>query len=224
MSDEHLRELERRWRASGTVADESAFLAERMRTGQLAPEQVHTLAEMGYPAAMIVIGVTQEWPAQQRLTETLFDLGPQSFCRAILIVLGRLCLELDLTHPPAVVATLIESARAWLASPTAEHAARAGHEARLCSAQVVEFDEFGLAVAQAPGLLGRLYELAALLGDTIHVGDNGVDFYAFLVQYREEHACLRDEPIRALLREKLVPWLLGYSDPLNIDTQKAGTS
>ena len=216
MSDEDLRELERRWRASGTVDDEAAYLAERLRAGELSAEQVETLAELGYPAGMIVLGKDQEWLAQQRLSETLFDLGPQSLSRAILIILGRLCLEADLIQPPAIVARLIEAVRAWLASPTREHAALAGHEAHLCSAEAVQLDPFGQVVSYTPGILGRVYDLAGILGNNIEVGDDGVGVYAFLIQSRDEYPCLQDQPIRALLCEKLVPWFLGYSDPLNI--------
>ena len=44
MSDSRVRELERAWRASGREADEVAWLRERVRAGELAPERLELAA------------------------------------------------------------------------------------------------------------------------------------------------------------------------------------
>lgn len=51
MSDEHLRELERRWKETGTVEDEAAWLKERVRVGDLTQERLELAAYLGHEAA-----------------------------------------------------------------------------------------------------------------------------------------------------------------------------
>ena len=44
MSDQRLRELERRWKESGSPDDEAAYLLERVRVGDLTRERLHLAA------------------------------------------------------------------------------------------------------------------------------------------------------------------------------------
>lgn len=59
MSDERVRELERRWRESGTVEDEAAYLRERVRVGDLSQERLELAALVGHKAAVDVVGEEQ---------------------------------------------------------------------------------------------------------------------------------------------------------------------
>jgi hypothetical protein len=52
MSDADLRELERRWRRTGSVEDEAAYLRDLARTGGLAIERLELASLCGHPAAM----------------------------------------------------------------------------------------------------------------------------------------------------------------------------
>ncbi len=54
MSDDRLRELERRWRASGALDDEVALVHERLRAGALDEARVRLAAGLGVPAAAAV--------------------------------------------------------------------------------------------------------------------------------------------------------------------------
>lgn len=56
MSDAKLRELERRWRETGSVDDEAAYLSERVRTGDLRREHLELAALCGSEAARQVVG------------------------------------------------------------------------------------------------------------------------------------------------------------------------
>jgi len=56
MSDEALRELERRWRASGAVEDEAAWLAARLRVGAQNASALRLRALLGEPAARLALG------------------------------------------------------------------------------------------------------------------------------------------------------------------------
>jgi hypothetical protein len=53
VSDERVRELERRWRETGVVEDEAALLRERVRAGVLAGERVALAAYLGHEAARV---------------------------------------------------------------------------------------------------------------------------------------------------------------------------
>ncbi|MGE0708062.1 MAG: hypothetical protein AB7T09_08645 [Planctomycetota bacterium] len=56
MSDEHLRELERRWKLSGAVEDEAALLRANVRAGSLSESDLELAAYLGHEAAGRVIG------------------------------------------------------------------------------------------------------------------------------------------------------------------------
>jgi hypothetical protein len=57
MSDTKLRALERRWKETGTVEDETAYLQERVRAGTLSQETLERAARCGHAAAILVAGV-----------------------------------------------------------------------------------------------------------------------------------------------------------------------
>ena len=56
MSDARLRELERRWRESGSVEDEAAYLRERVRVGDLRQDRLELAAYCGHEAAARISG------------------------------------------------------------------------------------------------------------------------------------------------------------------------
>lgn len=60
MFDTGLRDLERRWMATGNVDDERRFLAERVRQGQLSNRVLLRAALFGSPAALLAIGGSPE--------------------------------------------------------------------------------------------------------------------------------------------------------------------
>ena len=55
MSDERLRELERRWKETGAVEDEAAYLLERVRSGDLTQGSLEMAAYCGHQAAAFAI-------------------------------------------------------------------------------------------------------------------------------------------------------------------------
>ena len=67
MADEKVREAERRWRESGAILDEAAYMRERIRTGGLTREQVELAAHWGHEGAELCLGLS---PLAQRLHET----------------------------------------------------------------------------------------------------------------------------------------------------------
>lgn len=51
VTDRKLRELERKWKESGTTDDEAAYLAERVRVGDLSPKRLKLAAHCGHVGA-----------------------------------------------------------------------------------------------------------------------------------------------------------------------------
>lgn len=54
-TDSRIRELERKWKESGSVEDEAAYLLERVRVGDLEKEKLELAAWLGQPAAEVVV-------------------------------------------------------------------------------------------------------------------------------------------------------------------------
>ena len=64
MSDEKLRELERRWKETESVEDEAAWLKERVRVGDLTQERLELAAYCGHEAAAIAAQTSFPVPAK----------------------------------------------------------------------------------------------------------------------------------------------------------------
>ena len=72
VSDEKLRELERRWRETGAVEDEAAFLLERVRAGELTQERLELAAYCGHAGARRAVAAPKDPP--QALGQLLEDV------------------------------------------------------------------------------------------------------------------------------------------------------
>jgi len=62
MGDERLRELERRWRESGSPESEAGWLLERVRLGELDSLMLDLAAHLGHPGARIARGFADPFP------------------------------------------------------------------------------------------------------------------------------------------------------------------
>ena len=67
VSDQRLRELERKWRETGSVEDEAAYLRERVRVGDLTQERLELAAYCGHEGAGRATGAAGESHWYQRL-------------------------------------------------------------------------------------------------------------------------------------------------------------
>ncbi len=205
MSDERLRELERRFRASGAKEDEAAWMTERIRCGVLPSERARVAAILGDRASLLVIGDPEARGWKEALVEH------QTAVRGVLAILEQLCAELKMEPPPASVWTMVMVVRSWLNffSPELAEQVRAA---------VDECEVACLCPMPQPEELIFILRLAGILGQTVI---NHVDGINELMSTLALCTALADEYIIEILREKLVPWLLGYGDPLNIE--KAST-
>jgi hypothetical protein len=78
MSDQQLREAQRRWRASGCVEDEAEYLCLLLRVGRLPIERLRLAAALRHPPSEQVVGPTE----LAHLGELLSACGPEVCARA----------------------------------------------------------------------------------------------------------------------------------------------
>lgn len=91
MSDLHLRELERKWRETGSPADEAAYLRERVRAGQLPAQKLAFAAYCGhYPAQLATAHASQLPHDHAQWLEGLESFGRQLAAEATLALASRL--------------------------------------------------------------------------------------------------------------------------------------
>lgn len=91
MADQSLRELLRRWQASGAPSDAAAWLGARLRAGELPPARLQAAALLGSPGARRLLG--PEAPRPPRDLEEWFaaacQLEPALGLRAVIAALRR---------------------------------------------------------------------------------------------------------------------------------------
>jgi hypothetical protein len=114
MSDERLREAERRWHETGAADDEGAWLRERVRAGLFPPERLSLAAYAGHPGAKAAAHSGDHEPSQaaRRLSpgapsdlgafvRGLIDWGGEAVLRAIATLEARDLVREGLTDPRA---------------------------------------------------------------------------------------------------------------------------
>lgn len=126
MSDATLRELERRWKATGSVEDEAAFLLERVRVGDLTRERLELAAHCGHEAASRATGTSNGSP--QALREWLsvgHELDRVTMVQ-LLVPLARAILVSAPRHDSDDdTEQALDAIEAWLRHPSSEHEAKA---------------------------------------------------------------------------------------------------
>jgi len=125
MSDERLRDLQRRWEQSRAIEDEVLLLRQRVRIGDLPIQNLELAAHCGSRAAAQALGApigarelgSKEWCAEA------VRLGGTAFL--VLIALDASSLAVSavlLEHEREHLIDLIEIGRSWVACPCREHA------------------------------------------------------------------------------------------------------
>ena len=207
MVDDRLRELERRFRGTGAVEDEAAWLRERLRVGELAPERLDLAADLGHRASQAARGRSAGAPAREELAGILTRRGKEVCARAAVAVVRDAAPALG-GAPRAVLAAL-EDAEQWIVCPCVEHLSRAaGHWWQFRTADttlgwlaaqvacVAGYDPEGWAEPSTPEELEEL--LAYSLG--------------YMPGFLETAGEL--EGVVQAAASELVPWALGHEDPV----------
>jgi len=144
MSDARLRELERRLRASGAVADEAAWLRERARSGELAPERLALAARLGHAAA------GPPGPGLVGLAEVAAGLDVAGRMRAAVAVARQRLASWRAVFPnDSRPAGAIAAAEAWLRCPCRRHA-QASAQAAVVAKHAADYWRYWLAGPRKP--------------------------------------------------------------------------
>jgi len=201
MSDAQLRSLERRFKATGRIEDEAAWLRERIRIDDVDADRVRLARYLGHPAARNVVVGWEPVAGASALVKTDWRLfGTPVLERAMIIAHRRV-----VTH----------------------RASTRGEESGLATLAQCRFEAALVEWAQHP----HVSELEAVtrwnprpvphqyFDDATPSNDPGFRHYSawFAWTYAEWRAGEpfpnQSCPIGAF-RAELVPWLLGYGDPV----------
>ncbi len=128
MSDLRVRQLQRRWEETNALEDEAAWLAERIRAGEITGPQAKLAAAVGHPAAELVTGgspgmVPKSLVELTELTREFASAGRTSLLLRVGIACAEACNlsvggeNLDL----ALANSAVDSAKAWLSCPCEDH-------------------------------------------------------------------------------------------------------
>ncbi len=128
MSDTKLRELERRWKETGTVADEAAYLLERVRAGNLTRERLELAAYCGHEGAISALG--SDRGGHTVVADRAFVSGLKKWGKPPIVALAVAAAETIFENYTDGVRRrdalqALASAKAWLAFPNAENQASA---------------------------------------------------------------------------------------------------
>jgi hypothetical protein len=241
MVDDRVRELERRWRATGAQADEEAWLQARLRAGELEPWRVEVAAHCAHPAAVALLGVDPALPAtievlqppggryrvQSRVSPTtqwaqrLGRWGREPLVRALVSFARRVQAD---WLPGAGVGDLERTLRAvedWLVCPCPDHA-RVAHDGRIQSGR--GWGHVRPIRAMRAGMLGEVAALAIglpLEGLEVPRTLDGPrtrlqELLDIVSPFPGQRGRPRDTPeaIFALLASEVIPWALRTADPV----------
>lgn len=209
MSDERLRELERRWIETGSVEDETAYLLERVRVGDIDNSRLTLAAYLGSPVAIRVAGTSRE---NHPTDLELWIYSLHSWEKQVAVRVAIICAEVVIPIVAQALPSranpqlLISVAKSWLQNQTKHTQSRAYEIA----------DDMGQLV-QSLGQIPPSTRYAVKTHMHAALAISAAD--AVTTATQASQAALAAERangfvnIRQAIQESLIPWALGYSDP-----------
>lgn len=218
MSDARLRQLERRWWQTGAVEDEAAYLAERVRVGDLDLEMLKIAGEIPYPAALL---------ACRNIIFIRFQPGffaPHGHNResrlrialciasSTLKILGNTLQNFD------VFQESLDDITDWLLFSDSVDIEAIQDIARFCKQEAHPF----LSAMEAESVYCSTAIVIARTAQMTFVELDRIEYYTLDVFKHARIALSRhgipreeiNENIRQSLLREIAPWALGYGDPL----------
>jgi hypothetical protein len=185
MSDAKLRDLERRWKETGSVEDEAAYLLERVRVGDLTRERLELAAYCGHEGAMSAIGSQLDSGAP-----TVWMVGLARWGSGPILIAAAAAVRLVTVTPmgdeqQTITATVIETVAA-LATATSDGSAKLRNRIGECvmglSRLISTGQEPARRTAMRLGMLAMCRDVeelgrdsAALVGQLVDgLGGNGI--------------------------------------------------
>lgn len=215
MSDGQLHELERRWRETRSTPDETAWLRERVRAGQLSEARLELAASCGHPAAERACGISSA-SAAPGLGEMLAGLARFGASESPVAAVAARCATLAIAQFPGQAPEALARAAAAIAE----------HEQCPCeahrSALFLLSSQLGRLAAtrrqgddpRAATLLKALYHLSAAINKAAKVQHDPA-----LEQVRQgleaaRRSGLDDAELTEAVRGGLVSWALAVPPPV----------
>lgn len=211
MSDTRLRELERRWKETGAVEDEAAYLVERVRAGEVTRERLELSAYCGYEAALRIVPEARPFAPSATffLPMHLFNHIRQDVACRCAIAVGHVVMPLagriqatnrSIQFEPRLLVDVIVALEDWTLSQKEEDLGRV-RELGSRAWPFVKTDTFAFLARDAAATADRPENIQPLYTRSVELISAALGGGAF--------ALLRD----GLARE-VGPWLLGTGDPL----------
>jgi len=224
VSDADLRDLERRFRETSSVEDEAAWLLERVRLGDLPNERLELAAFLGGVAALELTDRRGPRKPVRAWAETLLRWGREAGVRAVLqpthAFLANWEEESGLDCPPEVERVLV-AAENWTLNPGEARRKRAARVSGKLSNRIHKAIRTGSFVTRSSHSLGLAQQALVSCVDVLGAGTaDQVEAHlrrAMRTLYWGESEGLglfAKVSVDALLRQELVPWALGYRDPV----------
>lgn len=142
------RELEARWRHTGRVEDEAAWLAARVKAKELDATRLEIAAALGQPAALLALGPgeAEQLGARERLRRLFFAPPAETSWRAglearvrVAVALARSALEVAPAEGPLrePVEGALAATERWILCRCARHAGGAANAASILAEVLV---------------------------------------------------------------------------------------
>jgi len=225
MSDADLRELERRFRETGSVDDEAAWLRARIQAGELSEGRLRLAIYFGHAGSSDVLdqeipvidrlwdwadGVPRSDEADQRIKRAPSALSQEACVRAA-IAAARLAVAAQ-GNPPPTPLVAVEAAEALLHRPCDEHLAAATEAGG--AAEEVADDDLRTASPLTFHACRSAAEACFTAYGFVHP-DFGLPGLGMVLSVASDAlAGSEDERLRGAICDEIIPWALGYSDPV----------
>lgn len=208
MSDSKLRDLEKVWREGGSLEDEIAWHAERLRLGELEEDRLRLAAAFGRAAACELVGVED-----RPLRKLPLPRSPQTtYSWQLPLEVTQRCLVAALAAPPwrevanGALAAAVRAIEAWVYAPgTSVEALRSS-----TSRAAIGPDPFVPRTEFEAELSGVLLSL----GEEWEPGSFSLDSQPPVLAALDTLALVGSSFPYEAIEAELSLWLLGISDPL----------
>lgn len=159
MSDERIRELERRFKETGSVEDEAAWLKERVRVGDLTEERLSLAAYCGHKAARTAQGRQSSYQVPESRLRSWFNglVWAAWSSKPVVVRAANAAARFSVTdwskqwQTPDDLLAALQAVDAWLDCPCPQHRSRAkeaSDKARIAAYDLEE--EHGIELGMAP--------------------------------------------------------------------------
>tara|TARA_R110002072_G_scaffold207846_1_gene365316 strand:+ start:458 stop:1090 length:633 start_codon:yes stop_codon:yes gene_type:complete len=208
VADERLELLRQRFLETASVEDEAQWLRERLRVGELERKNAQTAAALGHAGCRLALdSQSKRTKRLEGSFHVLAQLNMEALLRATALLLRALSAEArqDPVWGDPLVRQALGELEAWLVHPIPWNKAVLLRTIRNLP---------------LPTNWRQQHEPAEVLGRVASWLESGVHERSRFLLLPLNQA---PRGLRATLRKELIPWILGYGDPLAGEVRSDGT-